>query len=143
MLDLGPAWPRLRFILGLIWNLLGALGRLGASLGPSWAALGHSWLRLGVLLELFWSLLGILRTILCSIDNFSPKSFVRPKVWGRCSGPKELENRAPVEARARFSCFCFFSKNELKQKAGAVGFGVAWGNFGAKDGPDMAYEEPT
>ena len=64
------------------------------------------------------------------------KMVLRPKVLGRFSGPKKPENRAPVEARARFSCFCFFSENELKKKAGAVGSGAARRNAQV-DGEDL------
>ena len=62
--------------------------------------------------------------------------FLRPKVLGRFSGPKKPENGAPVEARARFSLFCSFSKNDLKKEAGVVGFGVARRNAQV-DGEDL------
>ena len=59
------------------------------------------------------------------------------KFWGGFQGPRNLNIELPSRRELDFRFF-FFSKNELNKKAGVVGFGVAWGNFGAKDGPDMA-----
>ena len=61
---------------------------------------------------------------------------LRPKVLGRFSGPKRPENRAPVQARARFSLFCCFSKNDLKKEASVVDFGLARRNAQV-DGEDL------